>query len=117
MKSRDVEAFGFAAKLMLTGLEQAAGHRRDTAYKAAQHWNRSCGSAWISRYVLTAHHTPSIGSHHAARQGPEEEHHQLPPVENVPQDHRPSQTQLGGISVAAHAALYTICIPMARRDD
>lgn len=60
--------------------------------------------------------TPSICSHHTARQGPEEEHYQLPPVENVPQDHRPSQAQLSKISVAAHATLYTICIPTARRD-
>lgn len=60
--------------------------------------------------------TPSICSHHTARQGPEEEHYQLPPVENVPQDHRPSQAQLSRISVAAHATLYTICIPTARRD-
>jgi hypothetical protein len=60
--------------------------------------------------------TPSVCSHHTARQGPEEEHYQLPPVENVPQDHRPSQAQLSKISVAAHATLYTICIPTARRD-
>ena len=101
---------------VLTGREQAAGHRQDTACKAAQHWSRSCGSAWISRYVLATEPPPSICSHHTARQGPEEEHYQLPPVENVPQDHRPSQAKLSNVSVAAHATLYTICIPTARRD-
>lgn len=126
-KSRNGEAIAFAEEPILTGLEQAAGHRRDTACKAAQHWSRSCGSAWISRYVLATKPNPtpspspsprtSACSHHTARQGPEEEHHQLPPFENVPQDHRPSQAQLGGISVAAHAALYTICIPTVRHGE
>lgn len=56
-KTRDQEAqwrrdaIESTAEPILTGLEQAAGHRQDTACKAAQRWNRSCGSAWISRYV------------------------------------------------------------------
>lgn len=54
---------------------------------------------------------------HTARQEPEEEQHQLPPVEDVPQDHRPSQAKLGGSRIAAHRTLYTTCIPTARRHD
>lgn len=53
---------------------------------------------------------------HPARHQPEEEHHQLPPVEDVPQDHRPSQAKLSRSRVAAHPTLYTTCIPTARRD-
>lgn len=36
----------------LTRIPQVAGHRQVTACKAARHWSRSCGSAWISRYVI-----------------------------------------------------------------
>ena len=44
-------------KLVLTCQPQVAGHRQDTACRAAQHWSKSCGSAWISRYVLAGDST------------------------------------------------------------
>lgn len=52
----------------------------------------------------------------AAGQKPKEEQHQLPPVEDVPQDGRSPQAKLSGSHTGAHRTLYTICIPTARRD-
>jgi hypothetical protein len=46
-----------------------------------------------------------------AKPQPAEEQHQLPPLENVPQDRGPAQTELA----VTCASLCTLCIPTQRR--
>jgi hypothetical protein len=63
---------------------QDAGRPQATVCKAARSLSRSYGSAWMRQYVLRLpHHSISL-TRPPARQEPEEEQHQLPPLENVP---------------------------------
>lgn len=50
----------------------------------------------------------------AAEPEPEEEHHQLSPLADVPQDHRPSQARLNASVGALCRAMY---IPIGCEDD
>jgi hypothetical protein len=76
-------------------LSQDAGHHQATVYKAARSLSRSYGSAWMRQYVLLLPTMYTINlTHFPAGQKPEEEQHQLPPLENVPQDRGASQAEL-----------------------
>jgi hypothetical protein len=93
---------------------QDAGHHQATVYKAARSLSRSYGSAWMRQYVLLLPTMYTINlTHFPAGQKPEEEQHQLPPLENVPQDRGASQAELD--TTTTLLSLCTLCIPMQRQ--
>jgi hypothetical protein len=63
---------------------QDAGRLPATVYRAVRSLSRNYGSVWMRQYVHRLSDLWTSLTFHPARPQPEEEQHQLPPLENVP---------------------------------